>query len=798
MTVDPQRVQALFLTALELSDATARRELLNRKCAGDEALLRRVAALLSAHDAAGGFGDEPSGSAFAATIQSSLNMRPGTHIAGRYKLIEAIGEGGMGTVWMAEQKEPVKRKVAIKLVKAGMDSRQVLARFEVERQALAIMDHPHIARVFDGGMTDEGRPFFVMEFVKGVPLTEYCDHAKLSLKERLNLFIPVCQAVQHAHQKGIIHRDLKPSNILICLYDSKPVPKVIDFGLAKAIHQSLTEQTLHTAIGTMVGTPLYMSPEQAEHNNLDIDTRSDIYSLGVILYELLTGTTPLERHQLKEAAYNEILRLIKEVEPPRPSTRLSGSTSLPSIAAQRSIEPKQLSKSLSGDLDWIVMKAIDKERGRRYETTNALAADVENYLSSQPVTACPPSTMYRFRKFAKRYRGLIASGSIVALSLVIGIVGTTWALLQAETAKAEALAAQDDAQLARNNEKQRADAEHQAHLQTQRERDRASEAEANTKAFARFLIENILAAPRPEGIQGGKGVDVTMVEALRQAEPDIADVFKSQWKAEAMTRHAIGVTWRQLGSYNDAEHQLRSAIELLEGKVDQSDSLLRECRNSLAVNLFQLKKYDESLILFKKLLKLCESEFGPTDSSSLRCRLHIGDVYFQQGNLTAAQQMYNQILHDMTEQSLEDNPDRLKTAGNLANVYMKQKNFQKAYDLYGSVILNMKGVQGRDLIACQQNKAIVCYILGKRDEGFELFRESSVSAMRLLGPAHADFRQLLHGMALYARKSSQHKKLDPAIDEMLRQGSDLYGPSSGKFLSLKEACAALSTKSNEE
>ena len=283
----------------------------------------------------------------------ATQYQPGQLIGGRYKLLENIGEGGMGSVWVAEQKQPVRRKVALKLIKAGMDSKQVLARFEAERQALAMMDHPNIARVFDGGMTESGRPYFVMEYVKGVPFTEYCDKARLSLKERLELFIPVCQAVQHAHHKGIVHRDLKPSNILICLYDGKPVPKVIDFGLAKAMHQQLTEQSRFTGHGVMLGTPLYMSPEQAEHNNLDVDTRTDIYSLGVVLYEQLTGTTPLERDQIRLAAYAEVVRLIKEVEAPRPSTRLSGSVTLPSVAAQRNIDPKHLQRSLSGDLDWI-------------------------------------------------------------------------------------------------------------------------------------------------------------------------------------------------------------------------------------------------------------------------------------------------------------------------------------------------------------------------------------------------------------------------------------------------------------
>ena len=410
----------LFNTAIELTPER-RSAILVAACGSDMVLRQHVEELLRAHDESGGL--LPKGASDRDLADTDLNasqVNPGLIIAGRYKLLEAIGEGGMGTVWLAEQREPVRRNVAIKLVKAGMDSRQVLARFEAERQALAMMDHPNISKVFDGGITDQGRPYFVMEYVKGIPLTEYCDQARLSLKERLNLFTLVCQAVQHAHQKGIIHRDLKPSNILICLYDGQPVPKVIDFGLAKAMHQSLTDQSLHTAHGVMVGTPRYMSPEQAEHNNLDVDTRTDIYSLGVILYELLTGSTPLERQQLKEAAVNEILRLIKEVEPQKPSTRLSSSLSLPSIAAQRSIEPNQLKKSLIGDLDWIVMKALDKERSRRYETANGLARDIHRFLNDEAVDACPPNTAYRLKKLLMRNKGTVLSASLVLLALLVG------------------------------------------------------------------------------------------------------------------------------------------------------------------------------------------------------------------------------------------------------------------------------------------------------------------------------------------------------------------------------------------
>lgn len=428
----------IFAAAIKLSGAP-RVAFLDAACGMDGPFRQQVDALLNAHDESGGLLPRQTDRDLEVTQVQSTPIKPGTTIASRYKLVEAIGEGGMGTVWMAEQKEPVKRKVAIKLVKPGMDSPQVLARFEAERQALALMDHPNIAKVFDGGITEQGRSYFVMEFVRGVPLTEYCDQARLSVKQRLELFVPICQAVQHAHQKGIIHRDLKPSNLLICLYDGKPVPKVIDFGLAKAMHQSLTEQTLHTVFGMMVGTPLYMSPEQAEHNNLDVDTRTDIYSLGVILYELLTGSTPLERQQLKDAAYNEILRLIKEVEPPKPSTRLCGSGSLPTIAAQRSIDPNHLRKSLTGDLDWIVMKALDKERSRRYETAIGLSRDVERFLNDEAVEASPPSPIYRLRKLLRRHRSAIGTATAIAALLIGGTSISVWQAVRATNAEGDAL-----------------------------------------------------------------------------------------------------------------------------------------------------------------------------------------------------------------------------------------------------------------------------------------------------------------------------------------------------------------------
>ena len=440
MAIDPERVKILLPAAIECEHPASRRAFLDAETGGDARPNDRLDALLAGYDRPPSDQDRPLGADFEATdapdvTRSFSSPPPGagpddrpkvdrpdddgpspidTIIADRYKVRQKIGEGGMGTVYLAEQLRPVRRRAALKLIKRGMDSRNVLARFESERQALALMDHPHITRVLDAGKTDDGRPFFVMELVEGIPITEYCDTHHIDLNARLGLFRQVCSAVQHAHQKGIIHRDLKPSNILVESHDDKPVPKVIDFGLAKAISgMRLTEQSLFTASGSVAGTPLYMAPEQASFTALDIDTRADIYALGVILYELLTGSTPITRESIGPAAIDEMLRMIREVEPPTPSSRVSTSEALPTLAANRQVEPARLSRLLRGDLDWIAMKALAKERERRYASAVGLADDVERYLNHEPVSAGPPTASYRLRKYVRRNRVQVAAAGLV-------------------------------------------------------------------------------------------------------------------------------------------------------------------------------------------------------------------------------------------------------------------------------------------------------------------------------------------------------------------------------------------------
>jgi tetratricopeptide (TPR) repeat protein len=451
MSKPAQRAEELFAGAMKIADGEARRAYLDQACGGDAALRREVESLLAAHFAAGDF----LGQTVVLPQRELVTEKPGTRI-GRYKLLEKIGEGGFGVVWMAEQEEPVRRRVALKIIKLGMDTKEVVARFEAERQALAMMDHPNIASVFDGGATDAGRPYFVMELVKGVPITEYCDVNKLFTSERLGLFMQVCHAVQHAHQKGVVHRDLKPSNILVTVKDDQPVPKVIDFGVAKATQMPLTDKTMFTRLNLCIGTPTYMSPEQAGLGSLDVDTRSDIYSLGVLLYELLTGRTPFDTEKILAAGYDAVMRFIREEEPPKPSTRLSTlkPEELTAVAAKRHAEPAKLERGMRGDLDWIVMKALEKDRRRRYETPDAFASDVARHLNSEPVTAAAPSALYTLQKFIHRHKAGLAVGASLLLLLLAGAAVSTWQAVRATRAERVQSVLRQQAEAARANERQ--------------------------------------------------------------------------------------------------------------------------------------------------------------------------------------------------------------------------------------------------------------------------------------------------------------------------------------------------------
>jgi eukaryotic-like serine/threonine-protein kinase len=436
----------IFKAAVKLSPER-RAAYLDEACGSNQALRREVESLLQAHDEPGHFLESRLARQTSTADEPPGTETPGTLI-GPYKLLQQIGEGGMGVVYMAEQTEPVRRHVALKIIKPGMDSKQVIARFEAERQALAMMEHQNIAKVLGAGTTESGRPYFVMELVHGVPITQFCDENHLTPRRRLELFVPVCQAIQHAHQKGIIHRDVKPSNVLVTMYDDKPVPKVIDFGVAKAIESArgrLTEKTMFTQFGTLVGTFEYMSPEQAQMNAFGVDTRSDIYSLGVLLYELLTGTTPLGNERLRRAAVDEMVRLIKEEEAMRPSARLSSSNNLPKIAAARSTDPARLSGIVRGELDWIVMKCLEKDRTRRYESANGLARDIQRYLSDEPVEACPPGAGYRLRKFAHKYRAPLRVAGMFLVLLIGAAIVSTWQAVRATLAENRATQQRDRA-----------------------------------------------------------------------------------------------------------------------------------------------------------------------------------------------------------------------------------------------------------------------------------------------------------------------------------------------------------------
>jgi serine/threonine protein kinase len=739
VALDSQRAKTIFLAALEQA-GSQRQALLDEACAGDAELRRRVERLLEAHERPDSLPAAPGAPPRVtqdfvpperlelAPTSPAMQEGPGC-VIGHYKLIEEIGEGGMGTVCMAQQTEPVKRLVAIKLIKPGMDSRQVIARFEAEEQALALMDHPNIAKVHEAGTTPAGRPYFVMELVKGVPITRYCDEHRLTPRQRLELFMPVCQAIQHAHQKGIIHRDIKPSNVLVALYDSKAVPKIIDFGVAKATGATLTEKTLVTGFGSIVGTLEYMSPEQAQLNQLDIDTRSDVYSLGVLLYELLTGTTPLERKRLRETSLLEVLRIIREEEPPTPSTRLNSTDEAPAVAANRGLEPKKLSGLVRGELDWIVMKALEKDRNRRYESASAFAADVHRYLADEPVLACPPSACYRFRKFARRNKGPLLAGGLVLLALVGGIIGTTWGMLRARAAQ--------------QAETQRAEGERQA-------KEQAVEREAETQAVLDFVEDKVFAAARPRDQAGGQGYDVKLAEAVKTALPFVEKSFIDQPLIEARLRMTMGISFTYLGDAKTASVQFEAARKLYTEHrgPDHPDTL--QSMNHLAISYAAAGRTREALELHEEAIQVQKAKLGPDHPDTLMSMNNLANAYATAGRTQEALKLREETLQLSKARHGADHPDTLKSMNNLAISYAATGRLQEALQLREETLQLQKakfGPEHPDTLASGDNLAISYAAAGRMREALKLFEDTFQLRKARLGPDHPDTLASMNNLA---------------------------------------------------
>jgi tetratricopeptide (TPR) repeat protein len=794
MSETPDRLESLFAAAVALANADERAAYLDRACAGDATLRSQVEALLRAHARAGHLLDRPVPGSPERTADYTPAAQAGTVIAGRYKLLEEIGEGGMGTVWVAEQSQPVRRKVALKLIKAGMDSKTVLARFEAERQALAVMDHPHIAKVLDGGVTDTGRPFFVMEYVKGVPITHYCDATRLSVPQRLQLFVQVCQAVQHAHQKGIIHRDLKPSNILVAPYDDRPVPKVIDFGLAKAMHQSLTERTLHTAHETVLGTPLYMSPEQAQLNNLDIDTRSDIYSLGVLLYELLTGTTPLEKKRFKEAAWEEIQRLIREEEPPRPSTRLSSTDTLPTLAASRQTEPARLTRLVRGELDWIVMKALEKDRSRRYETANGFALDVQRYLAGEPVLAAPPSVCYRLGKLACKYRAALTTAAALVVLLVAGVAVSTWQAVRATQAESAARLAEQDAVQAQQAEAARAEGERLARLEAQAQKTNAEQAAAaeklaNEQAQKRLqqiekandILGSIFEHLDPKEIaRADRPLQAILVEKLDQAVVQLEGESIGEPLVVAAMQLKLGRSLLGLGEADKAIVVLEKARATFRGRLNPDHPQTLTSMSYLAMAYSDAGKLDLAVPLNEETFKLTKAKFGPDHPDTLASMNNLAVAYRDAGKLYLALSLFEEALELRKKARLGPNhPDTLTTMNNLADAYRAAGKLDKALPLYQATLKYHQAWLGPEhphTLASMSHLAEAYQDAGTLDLAVPLHEETVKLANTKLGPDHPQTLASMNNLAQAYRASGKLALAVSLLEQTVKLAKAKLGP----------------------
>jgi serine/threonine protein kinase/tetratricopeptide (TPR) repeat protein len=779
-------LRAIFCEALDRQSPREQAEYLDQACQGRPALRARVEALLGANAEAGDFLLEPTLPAVAPVAVAGGSERPGTRL-GPYELLEPIGEGGMGAVWLAEQTEPVCRKVALKIIKPGMDSKQVLARFEQERQALALMDHPNVARILDAGATDAGRPYFVMELVKGVPITTFCDQNLLTPRQRLELFVPVCQAIQHAHTKGVIHRDVKPSNVLVVRYDGVSVPKVIDFGIAKAVGQRLTEQTLVTGFGQLLGTLEYMSPEQAAFNALDIDTRSDVYALGVLLYELLTGTTPLGSRRLRETPLAEVLRLIREEEPPKPSTRLSDSETLPGIAAARKTEPALLARLLRGELDWIVMKALEKDRGRRYESANSLAADVERYLRDEPVEACPPSAAYRLRKFVRRHRGPVLAAATIILLLVAGVAVSTWQAVRATVAEG---------------------AERRAREQAERDRDAKGTALRNeaqerkyAQAIADFVRDDFLALTSVEGQDrfGGStevplNKDTTLRQLLDRAAAKLNQRHDLDPRTEAELRWIIGVNYRHLGEVRLAIPFLERCAALRNELFGPDHEATLVAQNSLAVAYGAAGRRDLALPLLEETLRLTKASLGDDHPETILRMFNLAKGYRDVGNLDLALPLSKETLGLAKARLGDDHPRTLLIMFNLAEGYRDDGKLNLALPLMEETLKRAKARLGDDhpdTLTYTNNLATGYEDAGKPDLALPLLEETLKRRKARLGDNHLNTLSSMNNLALRYAADGKPGLALPLMEATLRGAKARLGDDHPNTLSSMGHLASL-------
>jgi serine/threonine protein kinase len=728
MAEQSNQAKAIFLAAIEQHTPEHWPAFLDQACAGDVPLRAAVEKLLLAQSEMGSFHEAPR-SVLLATIDSPGTEGAGTLI-GPYKLLEQIGEGGFGIVFLAEQEQPIHRTVALKVLKPGMDTKQVLARFESERQALALMDHPHIARVLDAGATDSGRPYFVMELVKGVSITEFCCKNQLPLEARLKLFLDVCYAIQHAHHKGVIHRDIKPTNVLVTLYDGVPVVKVIDFGVAKALVQKLTERTLSTAHGQMIGTPAYMSPEQAEIRGLDIDTRTDVYALGVLLYELLTGTTPLEGERLREAGYAELQRLIREEDAPRPSMRLSSLGNSTAVLARNcGLDVRRFAPFLAGDLDWVVMKALEKDRNRRYATPGNFAEDIERYLRHEAVLARPPSTMYKVKKFAQRNRAAVLTGIAITAALLMGSAVATWQAVVATRAEQKALAA--------------ARAEKEA-------KQMAQAREAETKAVLKFVENRVFAAARPEQQAGGLGHDVTLRQAVKAALPFVEKSFTDQPLIEARLRMTLGQSFFYLGEAKMAAEQCKIARTLYTKNLGLDHAETLRSMHELARSYHALGRYVDAVDLEEETLTLRKITLGPDHPDTLNSMSTLAGGYYALGRHGEALKLCEKTLALRKATLGPNDPATLTSMHNLAVGYRAVGRHADAWKVSEETLALRKvtlGPDHLDTLASIENLAHCNYSLGRYLDALKLFEQTLALRKAKLPPEHPDTLKSMHNLA---------------------------------------------------